>query len=53
MLEGVGEPAREKTLGERPVSDRDIEQIHDHIEDLQGDLADLRTKGDQTLQPPA
>lgn len=50
-FEGVSNPAREKTLGERPVSDQDIQEIHEDIEDLSDDLDDLRSKGDQTLPP--
>ena len=49
MLEGVGNPAREKTLGEQPVSDQDIKEIHDDIADVNDDLADLRTRGDEIV----
>lgn len=49
MLEGVGNPAREKTLAEHPVSDRDIEEIHDDIADLQDDLADLKSQSDEIV----
>ncbi|HEX2054569.1 MAG TPA: hypothetical protein VHJ78_12695 [Actinomycetota bacterium] len=43
-FEGVGDPAREKTLGEQPVSDQDIAEIHEDIEDLRDELADLRAR---------
>ena len=49
MLEGVGNPAREKTLGEHPVSNQDIEEIHEDIEDLNDELADLRSRGEDTF----
>lgn len=49
MLEGVGNSARQKTLGEQPVSDQDIAEIHKEIEDLNQDLAKLRAEGDRTF----
>lgn len=49
MLEGVGDPARQKTLGERPVSDADIADIHKDIEELNEDLAELREEGERTF----
>lgn len=49
MLEGVGDPARQKTLGEQPVSDADIEEIHKDIEELNEDLAKLRAEGERTF----
>ena len=49
MLEGVGDPARQKTLGERPVSDQDIEEIREDIAELKENLAKLRAEGDATF----
>jgi hypothetical protein len=46
-FEGVGDPAREKTLGERPVSDQDIREIQDHIDHLRDELADLEAREDE------
>lgn len=45
-VEGVGDPARQKTLGEQPVSDQDIEEIREDIAELNEDLARLRAEGD-------
>lgn len=49
MLEGVGNPARQKTLGEQPVSDQDIEEIREDIANLNKDLEKLRARGDATF----
>jgi hypothetical protein len=49
MLEGVGDPARQKTLGEQSVSDADIAEIHKDIEELNEDLAELRAEGERTF----
>ncbi|CAN5750978.1 hypothetical protein BH23ACT12_BH23ACT12_22440 [soil metagenome] len=50
MLEGVGNSAaRQKTLGEQPVSDQDIAEIHQEIADLNKDLARLRAEGEATF----
>jgi cob(I)alamin adenosyltransferase len=49
MFEGVGDPARQKTLGERSVSDQDIEEIREDIAELNEDLAKLRAEGDATF----
>lgn len=49
MFEGVGDPARQKTLGERSVSDQDIEEIREDIAELNEDLAKLRAEGEATF----
>lgn len=48
-LEGVGNSARQKTLGEQPVSNQDIAEIRKRIEELNKDLAKLEAEGDRTF----
>ncbi len=48
-VRGVGNSARQKSLGELPVSDQDIAEIHKEIEDLNKDLAKLRAEGDRAF----
>lgn len=48
---GVGEPARQKTLGERPVSDKDIQELSDRIDRLNTELEDLKARGATDLPP--
>lgn len=50
MLEGVGDPARQKTLGEQSVSDQDIEEIREDIAEVNEDLARLRAEGEATFK---
>lgn len=47
--EDAGEPALQKTVGERPVSDQDIEQIRKDLAELRADLEDLRARGKKSF----
>jgi hypothetical protein len=47
--EGGGDPARQNTLGEQSVSDADIAEIHEEIQELNEDLARLRAEGEATF----
>ncbi len=51
-MEGVGDPAKEKNLGERPVSDEDVDPIRDDLVELNDDLRDLRARERGDLRSP-
>lgn len=48
-IEGPDEPARQKTLGEQPVSDADIAKIHEDIKEVNEDLNRLKAEGDRVF----
>ncbi|MGQ0680026.1 MAG: hypothetical protein ACT4OM_10315 [Actinomycetota bacterium] len=43
VIEGIGEPANQMTLGERPVSDQDIEALRRDLAQLRRNLDELRS----------
>lgn len=50
MFQGIGVAAKKnKTLGERPVDDKDIQEIHDDLNALRDDLTELKAKGEEVF----
>lgn len=45
-FEGVGEPASQKTVGERPVSQQDIKDLHQRNKKEREALESLKARGD-------
>lgn len=43
---GLGDPAREKTVAEHPVSQRDLDELRQSIEELNRNLAEMKARKD-------
>lgn len=50
---GVGEPAKEKTLPEWPVSERDLDKLGRRIDKEQEELEELQEEGVETFKEEA